>query len=104
MRSGWIDVAPESEFPAGASRFVDVGGVPVGVFRLEDGYYAIEDCCTHDGGPLAGGELDGDAVVCPRHGARFSVKTGEVLAAPAYDDVATFEVRVEQGMVQVRTG
>jgi 3-phenylpropionate/trans-cinnamate dioxygenase ferredoxin subunit len=102
--AGGIDVARESEFPTGTSRFVEVGGIPVGVFHVPDGYYAIEDCCTHDGGPLAGGEIEGDVVVCPRHGARFSVKTGEVLAAPAYEDVATFEVRVERGMVQVRAG
>ena len=100
--SDWIDVAPERDFPAGTSRTADVHGSPVAVFHVDGGYYAIEDVCTHDGGPLAEGDLEGDVVVCPRHGARFSVKTGEVLAPPAYEDVATFEVRVDRGVVQVR--
>jgi nitrite reductase/ring-hydroxylating ferredoxin subunit/hemerythrin-like domain-containing protein len=100
--SGWIDVAPEPEFAPGTSRFVEVGGAPVAVFHVDDGYYAIEDVCTHDGGPLAGGDLEGDVVVCPRHGARFSMKTGEALTAPAYQDLPTFEVRVDHGVVQVR--
>ncbi len=98
----WIDVAPERDFAPGTSRTADVDGTPVAVFHVGGGYYAIEDVCTHDGGPLAEGDLEGDVVVCPRHGARFSVKTGEVLAPPAYEDVATFEVRVDQGVVQVR--
>jgi 3-phenylpropionate/trans-cinnamate dioxygenase ferredoxin subunit len=81
---------------------VDVDGVAVAVFNLGGEFYAIEDVCTHDGGDLAGGEVDGDAIVCPRHGARFSIKTGEVLAPPAYEPIATFPVRVQDGMIQVR--
>lgn len=81
---------------------MDVDGASVVVFNLGGQYYAIEDVCTHDGGELASGTREGDVIVCPRHGARFSIKTGAVLAPPAYEPVATFPVRVENGMVQVR--
>lgn len=100
--SPWIDVAPVDGFPAGGWRTIDLDGTQVAVFNLDGGYYAIEDICTHDGGTLTGGTLEGEEVVCPRHGARFSVKTGKVLAPPAYEDVSRFPVQVTCGVVQVR--
>ncbi len=100
--SDWTDVALQSEFTAGSWRLVDVDGAQVAVFNLDGSYYAIEDICTHDGGILTGGEREGEEIICPRHGARFSIKTGKVTAPPAYEDVATFPVRIESGMVQVR--
>jgi len=100
--SDWIDVALKNEFPPGDRRSLDVDGSPVVVFNLDGAYYAIEDICTHDGDSLSGGALKGEQIVCPRHGARFSIRTGAVLAPPAYEPVATLPVRVEGGMVQVR--
>jgi 3-phenylpropionate/trans-cinnamate dioxygenase ferredoxin subunit len=100
--SDWVDVASEGAFPPGTWRDVDVDGTAIAVFNLDGRYYAIENVCTHDGGILTGGSVDGDVIVCPRHGARFSIRTGEVLSPPAYEDVPTFPVRVEGGMVQVR--
>jgi 3-phenylpropionate/trans-cinnamate dioxygenase ferredoxin component len=100
--SDWVDVAPASEFTPGTWRSVDVDGTLVAVFNLDGAFYAIEDVCTHDGGILTGGSIEGDQIICPRHGARFSIKTGAVLGPPAYEDVGTFPVRVEAGRVQVR--
>ena len=100
--SDWITVAKVGELAPGSHRVVDVDGAAVVVFNLGGEYYAIEDVCTHDGGQLTGGTVEGDEVVCPRHGARFSIRTGEALAAPAYEPVAKFPVRVENGMIQVR--
>lgn len=97
----WYDVAPVAEIPPGRCRTVEVDGRPIAVVNLEGEFYAIEDLCTHDGGDLASGDIEGEQIVCPRHGARFSVKTGAVLAPPAYEDVLTFPVRVYDGMVQV---
>jgi 3-phenylpropionate/trans-cinnamate dioxygenase ferredoxin subunit len=98
----WVDVAPEAELQPGTWRVVDVDGIDVAVFNLDGAYFAIEDVCTHDGGILTGGAVEGDVIVCPRHGARFSIRTGEVLAPPAYEDIATYPVRIEDGVVQVR--
>jgi 3-phenylpropionate/trans-cinnamate dioxygenase ferredoxin component len=100
--SDWINVAPQQEFPAGSWRPVDIEGTQIAVFNLDGNYYAIEDVCTHDGGILTGGAWEHDEIVCPRHGARFSIKTGKVLAPPAYEDVTTFPVQVANGMVQIR--
>lgn len=100
--SDWVDVAPVSDFSSAAPHVVDVDGAMIAVFTLDGQYYAIEDVCTHDGGELASGELEGEEIVCPRHGARFNIKTGEVTAPPAYEPVATFPVRVHNGIVQVR--
>lgn len=98
----WTDVAPQEEFTAGSWRPVDLDGTSIAVFNLDGAYYAIEDMCTHDGGILTGGKWEGEEIVCPRHGARFSIKTGQVTAPPAYEDITTFPVRIENGMVQVR--
>jgi 3-phenylpropionate/trans-cinnamate dioxygenase ferredoxin subunit len=81
---------------------VDVEGTRVAVFNLQGKYFAIEDVCTHDGGILTGGVVEGEQIICPRHGARFSIKTGEALTAPAYEPTATFPVRVVAGEVQVK--
>ena len=100
--SDWVDVAPVNDLPPGGSRVVDADDVMIAVFNLGGEYYAIEDVCTHDGGELASGAVEGEEIVCPRHGARFNIKTGEVTAPPAYEAVAIFPVRVQDGMVQVR--
>jgi 3-phenylpropionate/trans-cinnamate dioxygenase ferredoxin component len=98
----WTDVAPVADFPPGGVRSVDVDGTAIAVFNLGGRYYAIEDMCSHEAESLSGGEVEGEEVICPRHGAHFSIPTGEALSPPAYEPVATFPVRVEQGMVQVR--
>lgn len=100
--SDWVDVAPAAEFPEGSHRTVDADGASIAVFNVEGRYYAIEDVCTHDYEQLTGGDLEGDVIVCPRHGARFNICTGAVLSPPAYEDLPTFPVRVENGVVQVR--
>jgi 3-phenylpropionate/trans-cinnamate dioxygenase ferredoxin component len=100
--TGWVDVAGVEELVPGSYRVVEVDGAFVAVFNVGGKYHAIEDVCTHDGGTLTGGAIEGDQIVCPRHGARFSIKTGEVLAPPAYEPVATFPVRIDAGRIQVR--
>jgi len=98
----WVTVAAVGELAPGTCKVADVDGAAVAVFNLNGEYFAIEDVCTHDGGDLAGGTIDGDQVICPRHGARFCVRTGEALTAPAYEPTAKFPVRVENGVIQVK--
>jgi 3-phenylpropionate/trans-cinnamate dioxygenase ferredoxin component len=98
----WIDAAAETDLPPGTSCTVDVDDVSILVANVDGRYYAIEDVCSHEEEILSTGTLEGCEITCPRHGARFSVITGEALSAPAYEPVATFPVRIEGGMVQVR--
>jgi len=100
--SEWIDVAREDSLTEGEHVVVDVDGVTVAVFRVGDEYLAIEDACTHDGAEIASGDVEGCEIRCPRHGARFCLKTGKVLSPPAYEDLSVFPVRVEAGRIQVR--
>jgi 3-phenylpropionate/trans-cinnamate dioxygenase ferredoxin component len=110
--SDWVKVARLAEFPAGERRVIEVDGVSVAVFHLDDGFYAIEDVCTHDGGELASGELvcndlvgnesAGCEITCPRHGARFNLKTGAVTAPPAYEAVAVLPLRLAGDWLEVR--
>ncbi|MEN8129617.1 MAG: non-heme iron oxygenase ferredoxin subunit [Pseudomonadota bacterium] len=101
--SEWVDVVTEEAFALGTWETVDVDDVLIAVFNLDGEFYAIEDICTHDGGTLTGGDIEGKEIICPRHGARFDITTGEVLADPAYEDLPTFAVRVKDGMVQIQT-
>ncbi len=100
--SGWVDVGRVEEISTGKPVHIEIDGTGIAVFKLDQAFYAIEDVCTHDGGKLTGGCVENDVIVCPRHGARFSIRTGEALSAPAYEPTATFPIRVENGMVQVR--
>lgn len=100
--SDWIDVAPADDFEPGDFRITDFGDIEIAVINVDGEFFAIEDVCTHDGGELTGGVIIGDQIECPRHGARFCIRTGVVLAPPAYEDISIFPCRVENGIVQVR--
>ncbi len=92
-----IPVGPVEAIPEGGVKIVQSGSLFVGVYRIDGALYAIEDRCSHDDGPLCEGEQDGFCVVCPRHGARFDLRTGAVLSLPATEDVESFEVVVRDG-------
>ena len=98
----WVNVEKVDAFEPASFRVVDVDDVLIAVFNLNGEFYAIEDVCTHDYECLTGGDVEGEQIVCPRHGARFNIKTGEALTAPAYEAIPTFPVQVEGGIVQVR--
>lgn len=97
----WIAVAPAGEIPAGELRSFAVNGAMVVVFNVDGEYYALDDVCTHDGGPLSDGVLQGDNVACPRHGACFSIRTGAVTAPPAVEPVRAYPVRVRDHVVEI---
>jgi 3-phenylpropionate/trans-cinnamate dioxygenase ferredoxin subunit len=100
--SEWVRVCERSELLPGEYRVVDMDGVVAAVFNLDGELYAIEDVCTHDGGELTGGTLGGHEIECPRHGARFDIRTGAALCAPAYEPTAKFPVKLEGGVVYTR--
>ena len=99
-----LTVGPVDELPPGEVKIVRAGELAIGVYNLNGEYYAIEDRCSHDDGPLAEGDFDVEEAVaiCPRHGARFDIKTGKALSLPAYLPVEAFEVFVEDGVIKVR--
>ncbi len=98
----WVDVADAEEIPPGGFAVVAVEDAPIAVFNLDGEFYAIDDLCTHDGGTLTGGQVEGGEIVCPRHGARFNIKTGAVTAPPAYEPVHVFPIRIRDGRIQVQ--
>ncbi len=99
MKSG--PVAKTGSIAEGTTLRVVTAGAGVLLCRCEGELYAIEDVCTHDGGPLDQGNLDGCKIECPRHGAQFDVRTGEALTLPAVIGVATYAVTVEGDDVYV---
>ncbi|NII10057.1 non-heme iron oxygenase ferredoxin subunit [Oleiagrimonas sp. C23AA] len=100
--SEWIEVGTRSEILPGEFKIAWDGDTPIAVYNIDGELYAIEDTCTHDGGELAGGEVHGFEVECPRHGARFDVRTGAPTCAPAYEPIAKFPVREEGGVIYTR--
>ena len=90
----FVRVTSVGALPPGGKALVEVDGRPIALFNVAGSFYAIDDVCTHDGGPLAEGELDGAEIQCPRHGARFDVRTGRALCLPAFEPVTTHAVEV----------
>lgn len=98
---GFTTIARVGDIPQGEVRIVRFDDQPVAVYHLADGYYAIDDACTHDGGPLAEGTVVDGVVECPRHGARFDIRMGAVLRLPATSPVATYAVKVENDEIKL---
>jgi 3-phenylpropionate/trans-cinnamate dioxygenase ferredoxin subunit len=90
----FIKVAKITDLQPGEKMLVDYDGEDVGLFNIDGQFYAISDVCTHDNGPLVEGELDGECIICPRHGARFNVKNG-AFTMPAFSPVPLYYVKVE---------
>lgn len=103
QNSKWIVVSKLSELAAGKPKVVEADRFRIALCKVEGdaAVYAIEDICTHDDGPLAEGPLDGAEIECPRHGARFDIKTGAVISMPAVTPVRTFKTRVSGQNVEI---
>jgi 3-phenylpropionate/trans-cinnamate dioxygenase ferredoxin subunit len=101
---GFIKVATVDEVAQNGSLLVQVDGIEVALFNLDGEIYAIENVCTHDGGPLVEGTIvNGCEVMCPRHGARFDIRTGEALSFPAFEPTTSYAVRVEGNEVWIES-
>ena len=97
----FIEIAPASELPAGERLFVTIEDKSIVIFNIAGNLYAIADRCSHDNGPLGDGDLEGDAVICPRHGARFDIRTGKTRGLPAVVDIPAYPVRVREVMIEI---
>jgi metal-sulfur cluster biosynthetic enzyme/nitrite reductase/ring-hydroxylating ferredoxin subunit len=98
----FVRVVDIADVPDPGKTLVEVDGEMVAVFHVQDGWYAIDDVCTHDGGPLADGELRDFRIACPRHGAKFDIRTGAALTMPAVRPTRAHDVKIEEGGVWVR--
>jgi nitrite reductase/ring-hydroxylating ferredoxin subunit len=97
----FVRIASIDELPAGRARLVEVNGKEIALFNIDGSYHAIDNTCTHVGGPLCEGELDGTEVTCPWHGAVFDVTSGRVLGPPAPESVSRYNVRVQGSDIEI---
>ncbi len=97
----FVRVAKTSDIPPGTGQYFDVEGQPIAVFHVDGQFYATQDVCTHEEASLSEGELEGEIVECPLHGARFNVRTGQVKSLPAVVSLKTYPVRVVDDEVEV---
>lgn len=98
----WIDVCKTSDLTEGQVKIFEAEGHRIALCHPKaEEFYAVQDVCTHDNGPLGEGELMDYAIECPRHGARFDVRSGKVLALPAVVPIKTFPVKIENNQIKV---
>jgi nitrite reductase/ring-hydroxylating ferredoxin subunit len=99
--AGFVKVAKTDEIVPGQGKMIEVSGKKIALFNVKGSFHAIDDTCTHRGGPLSQGALDGKQVTCPWHGAVYDVTTGEVLGPPAPKGVACYNARVAGSDIEV---
>ncbi len=97
----YVSIGPLADFTEGARWLFEIDGQPIALLRIAGEYYAIADVCTHDQGPVGEGDVEGFEIECPRHGARFDVRTGKALLLPAVVDIPAYPVRVHEGQLQI---
>ncbi len=97
----YVTIAPVDDLPNGERLFVEIDEQPIVVFNIAGGYFAIADVCSHDDGPVGDGELSGYEIQCPRHGALFDVRNGQVLSLPAIVDIPAYPVRIVDGQIEI---
>jgi 3-phenylpropionate/trans-cinnamate dioxygenase ferredoxin subunit len=97
----FIPVATVEELKVGERMFIEIDGKPIVILNLQGEYYAIGDVCSHDDGPVGEGNLEGYEIICPRHGAHFDIRTGKVLALPAFVDIPAYPIRVVGDQIEI---
>jgi 3-phenylpropionate/trans-cinnamate dioxygenase ferredoxin component len=95
----YVEIAPVSQLPDGERLFVDLGDKPIVIFNIAGQFFAIGDVCSHDDGPLGDGVIEGNHIVCPRHGAEFDVRSGKAVAMPAVIDIPAYPVQIREGNI-----
>jgi 3-phenylpropionate/trans-cinnamate dioxygenase ferredoxin subunit len=97
----FIQVGSIEEIQAGERLFIEIDGTPIVILNITGQFYAIADVCSHDDGPVGEGNLEGFEIICPRHGARFDVRTGKVIALPAFVDIPAYPVRLIGDQIEI---
>ncbi len=105
--SNWLDVTSEADLQKNKVCLIEINNTRIAVINLDGQYFAVKDVCSHEGFPMLGSGLDpgelinGEELLCPRHGARFSIRSGKPLCPPAFVPIETYEVRIHEKMVQI---
>lgn len=97
----FVAVLHKDDVKNGEKAFIQIDDNKIVIFNIAGIYFAIQDVCSHDDGPLGEGELDGYEVICPRHGARFDVRSGKALSLPAVVDIPAYPVRIHEDMLEI---
>ena len=97
----YIEITSVDQVPEGERIFIEVEGKSIVIFNLAGKLFAIGDVCSHDNGPVGDGEIEETEIICPRHGARFDIRTGKATSLPAVKDIPSYPVRVAEGMVEI---
>jgi 3-phenylpropionate/trans-cinnamate dioxygenase ferredoxin subunit len=97
----FVEIAPVAELPDGERLFIEAAGRSIVIFNLAGKFYAIGDVCSHDSGPVGDGEIEEHEIICPRHGARFDIRTGKATSLPAVVDIPSYPVRVVGDMIEI---
>jgi 3-phenylpropionate/trans-cinnamate dioxygenase ferredoxin subunit len=100
--SDFVEAALVEDVPNDGKLCLEIDGRYIVIARVEGEYYCLDDVCTHDGGTLGDGELEGYCLTCPRHGAQFDVRSGDAVTMPATEPTAKHEVRIEENRILVR--
>ncbi|HEX3845776.1 MAG TPA: non-heme iron oxygenase ferredoxin subunit [Steroidobacteraceae bacterium] len=98
----WVDAGSAADLGEGQTISIAVGRRMIALVMSGGELFAVDDVCTHDGAELTGGAVEGAEIICPRHGARFCLRTGEALTPPAYEPIRVYPTKIEDGRLWVR--
>ncbi|MFT5522808.1 MAG: 3-phenylpropionate/trans-cinnamate dioxygenase ferredoxin subunit [Pirellulaceae bacterium] len=98
----FIKVAKVTDIPDPGKQMLELDDRLVVLFHVGGVFHCVDDVCTHDGGPLGDGELSDDTIACPRHGAKFDIKTGEALTMPATENTVVHQVKIDGDHVLIQ--
>lgn len=98
----FVRAAKTEDIPVGTMKGFEINFERILICHTKDGFYAVANECSHDSAPISAGELENNMVICPRHGAKFDVTSGEVKAPPAVVGIDTFEIKIENDEIFVR--
>jgi 3-phenylpropionate/trans-cinnamate dioxygenase ferredoxin subunit len=101
LQVDFFEIASVAELPEGERLFIEAAGRSIVIFNLAGNFYAIGDVCSHDNGPVGDGEIEEHEIICPRHGARFDIRTGKATSLPAVVDIPSYPVRVIGDMIEI---
>ena len=103
MSNTFQKIASLNDVPEGQAKVFDIEGTRVAVCNVAGEIHAVADLCSHDNGPLGEGELIGDQIECPRHGARFDLNTGRAMCLPAITPIPVYKVEVRDKDIWIET-